>query len=278
MKKSIINKILFTLIMVILTIPVVIPLVFIVMNSFMSPDEILLYHGTKHAHVFHIIPDSFSLQGYYEILVARSDYLIKFWNSMGITLVIVCGQTIISVLAGYAFAKFEFPCKNILFFLFIIFMMMPYQVTLVSNYIVLDKLNWIGSYLSVVVPGIFAPFGIFLITQIFKTTSNEIIEAAKIDGASQVVILYKIMVPCNINGIISLFILSFIDNWNMVEQPLIFLKEQSKYPLSIFLAQINEMNMGVSFSCGILALLPVTLLFVFFDKELVNGISFSGIK
>ncbi|MFZ2539718.1 MAG: carbohydrate ABC transporter permease [Oscillospiraceae bacterium] len=261
---------------------VLLPIVYTITNSFMSANEINRYYASIYQEggstMLHIILDRISLDGYYQMLFRRPDYLLKFWNSLGMTLVIVFGQVFISCLGGYAFAKFEFKFRDSIFFIIIILMMMPYQVTLVSNYIVLDKMGLIGSYWAVILPAIFSPFGVFLMRQVISTMPNELIEAAKLDGAGQLQLLFKIVVPRNMSGIISLVILSFIDNWNMVEQPLVFLKDQRQYPLSIFLAQSMSSNMSLSFACGVLAMIPVTLLFIFFEKELVEGISFSNLK
>lgn len=255
-----------------------IPIVYTITNSFMSVEEITRYYANGEKMIIHLIPDKFSLNAYYQMLFRRPDYLIKFWNSIGLTSIIVLGQVCISVLAGYSFAKFKFPGRDIIFFIIIILMMMPYQVTLVSNYIVLDKMHLIGSYLAIILPAIFSPFGVFLMRQVIVTMPDELIEAAKLDGANQVQLLFKIVVPRNKGGIIALVILSFIDNWNMVEQPLVFLDNKYKYPLSIFLSQINQSEPGLAFACGVLAMVPVALLFIFFEKELIEGIGFSNLK
>ena len=261
---------------------ILIPIVYTVTNSFMSANEINQYYSTIYqdggSAIFHILPDKLSLDGYYQMLFRRPDYLIKFWNSLCITIAIVVGQVVISCLGGYAFAKFKFKFRDSIFFIIIILMMMPYQVTLVSNYIVLDKMGLIGSYWAVILPAIFSPFGVFLMRQVIATMPNELMEAGKLDGAGQLQLLFKIVIPRNMSGIISLVILSFIDNWNMVEQPLIFLSDARQYPLSIFLSQSASSNMSLSFACGMLAMIPVALLFLFFERELVEGISFSNLK
>lgn len=254
------------------------PLIYTVANSFMSSSEINQYYNSEGKMLLHLIPDKFSLDSYYQVFLRRSDYLIKFWNSLGLTSIIVIGQVVISSLAGYAFAKFNFPCKEPIFFIIIILMMMPYQVTLVSNYIILDKIGLLGNYLAVILPAIFSPFGVFLMRQVIVTMPDELIEAAKLDGASQAQLLFKVVVPRNMSGIVSLIILSFIDNWNMVEQPLVMLDNKYQYPLSIFLSQINQSQPGLAFACGILAIIPVGLLFLFFEKELIDGIGFSNLK
>lgn len=248
----------------------------------MSANEINRYYSLMNESgvktMFHIFPDDFSFEGYYNMLLRQPDYLMKFWNSLILTGSIVIGQVIISSLGGYAFAKFEFPMKNGIFFLLIILMMMPYQVTLVSNYIILDKLHLIGSMWAVIFPGIFSPFGVFLMKQVIATIPTELLEAARLDGASELQVLFRVVIPRAKSGVVSLVILSFIDNWNMVEQPLVFLKDTRQYPLSIFLAQNYSQNMSLSFACGVLAMIPVLLLFVFFEQELIEGISFSNLK
>ncbi len=261
---------------------ILLPIVYTVTNSFMAASEIRHYYSSIHSEsgstMFHIIPDRFSLDSYYQVFLASPNYLKKFWISMGLTSVIVAGQVVVSCLAGYGFAKFRFPGRDAIFFLIIIMMMMPYQVTLVSNYIVLDKMGLVGTYWSLILPGIFSPFGVFLMRQVMATTPNVLIEAAMLDGANQLQILWKVVLPRCKSGVVSLIILSFIDNWNMVEQPIIFLDEVSQYPLSVFLAQSNSANLSLSFTCGILAMLPVALIFLFFEKELVEGIGFSNLK
>ena len=266
------------------------PVVYTVCNAFMSQSEIMAYYGQLSAEGFgglnrpkefmnfHLIPDSFSLEGFYQILIRHSDYLIKFWNSILLTVTIVGGQILISCLAGYGFSKFRFPCRKGLFLLTIILMMMPYQVTLVSNYIVLDAFSLIDSWWSLILPGIFSPFGVFLMKQVMDTVPRQMMEAAALDGAGRMRTLVSVMIPCCKSGMVSLGILSFVDNWNMVEQPVVFLKNTWKYPLSVFLAQVNSSNLSLSFVCGILAMVPVAFLFAFFEEELVQGISLSSFQ
>lgn len=258
------------------------PVVYTVCNSFMSSYEINRYYeniGVENGFTaFHLLPDVISFDSYYKVFVATPDYLLKFWVSLLLTSVIVLGQVVVSVLAGYSLAKFRFPFRDTFSFIIIILMMMPYQVTLVSNYIVLERLGILNSYSALILPGIFSPFGVFLMRQVISTMPSSILEAAKLDGANQLQIIFFVLVPRCKSGIISLVILSFIDYWNMVEQPLIFLDNPSKYPLSVFLASCSKSNIGLSFTCGVLAMIPVVLLFLYFEKELCEGIAFSNLK
>ena len=260
------------------------PILYMLANSFMGAEEIRKYYGAifgdggNAAMSFHMIPDAATLDGYYQMLLRRPDYLMKFWNSLFLTGSIVAGQVIVSCISAYGFAKFRFPLREPIFFLFIVLMMMPYQVTLVSNYIVLDQMKLIGNYAAIILPGIFGAFGIFLMRQVVASVPDDIIEAAKLDGANHMRILFCVVLPQCKAGIASLIILSFIDNWNMVEQPLVFLKDASRYPLSIFLSSVNTSEPGLAFACGVLSMGIVLLLFLFFEEELVTGIEYVNFK
>ncbi|MEG1753520.1 MAG: carbohydrate ABC transporter permease, partial [Christensenella sp.] len=179
---------------------------------------------------------------------------------------------------GFAFATMQIPFKKSIYFVLILLMLMPIQVMLIPNYIVLDKMKVLGTYWALILPAVFSPFGTFLLSQIFKGIPNIIAEAAKLDGANSVQILLRIFAPASKSGIISLAVLTFIDAWNMVEQPLIYLSNTTQYPLSVFLSSVNMMNFAVSFACAILSMLPVALMFLYFNQELIEGIEFSGIK
>lgn len=225
-----------------------------------------------------LFPAEWSLQGWKEVFWNRPHYLAKFWNSLGISAAIVVGQVLLSCLAGYGFSKFRFRGKEPLFFLLILMMMMPYQVTLVSNYLMLDKLGLVGSQWSLILPAAFSPFGVFLLRQVFDTCPNEILEAARLDGAGNLRILFRILVPRCRAGVISLGILSFIDAWNMVEQPIAFLKEAEQYPVSVALAYTPPSETSVQLVCCILVVLPALFLFTFFNRELVEGIVLAEVK
>lgn len=264
------------------------PVIFMAANSFMDEAEVQSTYksiaggGETNGETGYIgiklIPDRAGLTQYYRILLRDPSFLVMFWNSVILTVPIMLGQIFISVLGGYAFAKIKFPLRDQIFFLFIVVMLMPYQVTLVPNYIVLKGMNLLGSYLSIILPGIFSAFGVFLLRQFIRSIPDEYCESAKIDGAGHVTIFSRIVAPQCKAGIASLAILGFIDNWNMVEQPLVFLKDSYKYPLSIFLSGINATRLGIAFACGILYMLPAVLIFLYGEEYLVRGIQLSGLK
>lgn len=278
------SKILSMIFFLFLGILVLFPALYTVCNSFMSPAEIESYYGAvinqrENAEaVFHIIPNVFSLEGYYMVFLRSTDYLMKFWYSFFLCMVISAGQILVSALGGFAFAKYPIPLKKGILFLLIVLMMMPVQVTLVPNYIILDELKLLDSWLALILPMTFLPFGTVFMTQIFKRIPDEILDAAKLDGAGTFQNLFRIVMPIGKGGLISVFLLAFVDSWNMVEQPMTFLRDTLCYPLSVFLASVNEVNFALSFVCGVLAALPMLLLFFFFHEELTQGIELSGVK
>ena len=244
---------------------VVVPMLFTLVNSFST--------GTAYG----LLPQQWSLAGWYEVLIRRPHYLVKFWNSLILSVAIAAGQALVASLAGYAFSKFRFPGREPLFFIVIIVMMMPYQVTLVSNYFVIRGLGLMGSWAALIIPAVFSPFGVFLLRQVFDTCPDELLDAARIDGAGDLTILFRILLPRSRAGVVSLVLLTFVDAWNMVEQPLVYLENSYDYPLSVFLSQMSGQDVGVLCVCGILAALPVLLLFLYYDQDLADGISLSQI-
>jgi multiple sugar transport system permease protein len=256
------------------TITQLFPALFMLLTSFFHQDEIQYLYGAG-ATSLRLIPYQLSLDGYFEVFLGSPNYLMKFWISLFLTGAIVLGQVLISCLAGYGFSKFNFPFKNVLFFMVIILMLLPLQVTLVPQFFALNRMGLIDTYSAVILPGIFAPFGIFLITQVFLGVPKEIIDAAKIDGAGHLTVLFRIVIPISQAGVASLVVLAFIDNWSMVEQPLFFLGDPAMHPMSIFLSYLTTENLWIVFVCAVLSMLPVFLLYLYFNKELMTGIETS---
>jgi len=155
---------------------------------------------------------------------------------------------------------------------------MPFQVTLVPNYIIADKLGLIGSMFSIILPGIFTTFGVFLLRQFMRNIPDEYSEAARVDGAGHWLIFSKVILPMTKTGVAALIILAFIDNWNMVEQPLIFLQDVNLQPLSTFLANINDGERGIAFAASTVYMLPMLLVFLYGENYLIEGIQLSGLK
>lgn len=220
----------------------------------------------------------FTLEYYYEVFFAQSQYLIRFWKSLAMSICIAAGQVFVSVMAGYGFAKYKFPGKNVMFFALLILMIMPLQVTLVPNYIILDEMGLLDTYYALILPAIFVPLGTFIMTQSFKSVPNEVIEAAKLDGCNTMTVICKIVAPMNKSGLVCTMLLSFLDGWNLVEQPLVYLNEFADYPISVALASVPPEEPTVQLVCCLLVVLPPLFLFSYCNQELAEGIAIGGEK
>ena len=166
--------------------------------------------------------------------------------------------------------------RDSIFFFYVILMLMPYQVTLVPNYLVSDWLGVLDTRWAIILPGSFAPFSVFLLTKFMRRIPASLIEAAKLDGAGEWRIFWSICLPQCRSALYSIAILVFIDYWNMVEQPLILLPDASQQPLSVYLSQINAGEIGIAFAAAVIYMVPGLLMFLHGEAYLVEGITYAG--
>lgn len=265
------------------------PIVLTITNSFMSATEIAANYGAIFATTksggkqfvaemvnLKFIPDLISFSQYGTVLLRSPNYLLKFWNSVILVAPIVLFQLLVATFAAYGFYRYKGKIRAVVFFLYIILMLMPYQVTLVPNYLVSEWLNLLDTYWAIWLPGIFSPFSVYLITKYMNRIPVSCIEAAQIDGAGEWQIFWKICFPLSKGIILSTAILVFIDYWNMVEQPLILLSDEEKYPLSVYLSKINSGEVSLAFAVATIYMIPTLLVFLYGEEYLVEGISYQG--
>ena len=225
-----------------------------------------------------LLPGRPTLAQYVMLLFDTPKFLTMFWNSVLLVLPTVLGQVAVGTLAAWGFAKYRFPLKGVLFMGYIALMMMPFQVTLVPSFLVLNRLSLLDTPWAIILPGTFGTFAVFVLTQFFMAVPDDLIEAARIDSAGEVRIFRAVGIPLGKSGIASLFILSFLDFWNVIEQPMTFIRDQDKWPLSLYLSRIGETNIEVAMGASIVALLPTLLLFLYCESYLVRGIQMAGLK
>ena len=273
-----------TVIVAVFAISFVLPMIFTAANSFMSEPEINSNYGTvfdtdsysAERVNLKLIPDKVTGKQYENVLLKSPDYLMKFWNSVFLAVPITVLQVLVALGAAYCFSRFKGKIKSLIFFLYIIIMLMPYQVTLVPNYLVADRLKLLDTRWSIILPGVFATFSVYLLTKYMRRIPEELIDAAKIDGAGNFRIFTRICVPLCRSAIASVAILVFIDYWNMVEQPLIMLKDSEYHPLSVFLSEINKGEIGLAFAAAVIYMIPPVLIFLYGEDYLVDGIASYG--
>ena len=195
---------------------------------------------------------------------------------MILVLPIVLGQLAVASIAAYGFTRWRGKVSDVIFFTYVILMLMPYQVTLVPNFLVSEWLGILNTRWAIILPGSFAPFSVFLLTKFMRRIPNSLIEASKLDGSSEWQIFKNICLPQCRSALYSIAILVFIDYWNMVEQPIILLEDATQQPLSVYLSTINAGEIGIGFAIAVVYMIPGLLLFLHGEEYLVEGIAHSG--
>lgn len=204
-----------------------------------------------------------------------------FINSIFVSVSVTLGQVATSCLAAYAFARLNFIGREKLFLGYLATMMIPGQVTMIPVFILLKKLNWIDTYQALIIPGIFSAYGTFMLRQFFMTIPNDLIDAAKIDGCSQLGILTKIVVPLSTPAIATLATFTFLGVWNDFMWPLIVTNSMEMKTLPVGLASFQGLyttDWTLLMAASTIVLIPVIIVYVFNQKFFVKGIVLSGIK
>ena len=264
------------------------PTVLTITNSFMTQSEITANYGQVFQNAtdgksyikdkinLKFIPDKVSFTQYFTVLLKSPDFLYKYWNSVILVAPIVLAQLAVASVAAYGFTRWRGKIRDTIFFAYVILMLMPYQVTLVPNYLVSDFLGLLNTRWAIILPGAFAPFSVFLLTKSMRRIPASLIESAKLDGAGEWHIFWNICLPQCRSALYSIAILVFIDYWNMVEQPLILLPDASQQPLSVYLSQINAGEIGIAFAAAVIYMVPGLLMFLHGEAYLVEGITYAG--
>ena len=288
-KKRYFSRGVLTLLAFLFAVLFLLPTVLTITNSFMTQSEITANYGqifqnaSSGAKSFiaktinlKFIPDKVSFSQYFTVLLKSPDYLLKFWNSVILVVPIVLAQLMVASIAAYGFTRWRGRVRDGIFFAYVILMLMPYQVTLVPNYLVSDWLGILNTRWAIILPGAFAPFSVFLLTKFMRRIPKSLIESARLDGAGEWQIFWNICLPQCRSALYSIAILVFIDYWNMVEQPLILLPNADMQPLSVYLSKINAGEIGVAFAVAVIYMIPGLLLFLHGEAYLVEGIAYSG--
>lgn len=260
-----------------------VPVLVMFPNSFMGAEELkasyggVLGGGTEAVRL-KLLPVYPTLKPYVELLLDSPDFFVMFWNSVKQVVPILIGQVLIGMPAAWAFGRYRFRGRRILFLLYMILMIMPFQVTMVSSYLVLSELSLMDTHPAIILPGIFSAFPVFIMQKFFRSIPDALVEAAMVDGAGQFRIFLHVGVPLGLPGIMASVLLNFLEYWNAIEAPMTFLKTKSKLPLSLYLPQITTDQMGSSFAASIVMMLPAVLIFLWGQEYLEQGIVASGLK
>ncbi len=251
----------------------VFPFIWMIIASLMTAGEIQMRPPVW-------LPASPQFSNYSEL--AESIPIVRlYFNSLFTSGVIVLGVLLSSSLAGFAFAKYRFPGRELLFYLILATMMIPFFVTLIPVFFIVRQLGWIDSYQGLVVPGLTSAYGIFLMRQFMITVPDELIDAARIDGASEPMIYWRIVIPLVKPALATLGTFTFIGAWNNFLWPLLVLNSRELFTLPLGINSLRSLyadNTNLLMAGTAVAVLPMLLLFVFLQRYFIKGIALTGLK
>lgn len=259
------------------------PLVFLTGGSLMGSNEMKdcirpVISGGEGYAVWRLFPVYPTLKHVVEVFFDSPEFFQMFWNSMKITAGTLLGQLLVGMPSAWGLAHYSFPGKKAVYMLYIVLMMMPFQVTMLSEYLVLDKLGMLDTLWAIILPGVFSTFSVFIMYRFFCGIPEAVIEAARCDGAGEFQIFWQIGIPLGSSGIISAMVLQFLECWNLIEQPVTFLKTKSLWPLSLYLPQISLEKAGFALCASLVTLLPALLVFLAGSDYLEQGIVAAAVK
>ncbi|MDQ0226479.1 glycerol-3-phosphate ABC transporter permease [Bacillus sp. 7586-K] len=269
---SILKKVILYCLLIISVVFMMFPIFYAFMISFMQGGEVLKGN---------LIPDSFTFANY--MTAFEKVPLIRYlWNSFFVSAIVMIGQLIVSSLAAFAFVFIPFKGREFIFFLFISTMMIPWEATMVPNFLLVQKLGWINEYTSLTIPFFALAFGTFLMRQQFKTIPKELFEASQVAGISRFRFFWNIVLPVSKTSFITLGIYSFLTTWNMYLWPLLVTNNESVRTVQIGLKQLQSQEIstewGVVMAAVVVVILPTLILLFLGQKRLQKGLTQGAIK
>jgi len=258
------------ILMIVISVATVMPFLFMASTSFTKSFTMMSYPPT-------LLPKNPSLDNYYAILFTFQEGLFPRWflNTLFTTVCITGGSLILNTLSGYIFAKKEFYGKQVIFSLLLSTLMIPSAVTLIPAFLMINKLGLFNTYWALIIPGLSSPFGIFMMRQFISSLPSELIEVAKIDGASELRIFWSIIIPLSLPAMAALGIFTVINAWNAFLWPLIVLRSNTMRTLVVGLATVQSefnINYGLVMAGSVLTVLPMLILYIFFQPYFVEGL------
>ncbi|KON90378.1 sugar ABC transporter permease [Sporosarcina globispora] len=249
-----------------------IPFIWMILSAFKPESEVMQLTPT-------LLPQDFTLENFQNLFVnmnfalyLKNTLIIVLWSFVGLFL---------NAMAGYAFAKFEFKGRNKLFFLVLATMMIPGQVTMIPVYLILNQMQLTNTMAGIVLPGLVGAFGIFLFRQFMTTIPDELLEAARLDGASELRVFWQIVLPMAKPVMAVQGILTFIAGWNSFLWPLIIANDESLYTLSVGLQLLKGQyggNFALQMAGSTFMVVPIIIIFILFQRYIIDGYTISGMK
>lgn len=264
-------------VLILVTLIMVVPFVWMVSTS-MRPS------GTEFAYPPEILPSRIDFDNY-ETLFTLVPFGRYFINTFVVTMATVFGQLLVCSMAAYGFSRLRFMGRDTIFVLYLATMMIPYQITLIPLFLIIFQLGWIDTYQGLIIPGISSVFGIFLLRQAFMSVPSDYQDAARIDGASELVVYWRIFLPLNGPALATLGVFAFMGAWTDLLWPLLIARSQEMRTLELGLAYFNattstfrQTNWPLMMAAAVVVMLPVLIVYAFAQRYFIQGIALSGVK
>ncbi|MEG1193485.1 MAG: carbohydrate ABC transporter permease [Clostridia bacterium] len=269
--------------LVLLSLMVLAPLYLLASGALMGTREIVAHiepvlGGTPGLATWPLFPKWPTLSPLVQLLLDTPAFFTMFWNACILTFSAVAGQVLISSPAAWGLARYKFRGKKALYMLYILLMLMPFQVLMAPSFFVMDWAGLIDTRWAVILPSVFSAFPVFILYRFFEGIPEGFVEAAQLDGAGPVRVFCLIGLPLGMPGVLSVVVLGFLENWSAIEQPLTFLRDKSLWPLSLMLSSIAAEDAGAAFSASLMTMLPALLVFLWGQPYLEDGIRAAGLK
>ena len=233
--------------------------------------------GSSGQAMWTLLPASPTLEPIVKLLLDTPEYFTTFWNICLQTLPQILGQLLVGAPAAWALSRLQFRGRSLVRGLYIVLMLLPFQVTMVPAYLTIRRLGLMDTPWAVILPGVFATFPVFVVQRGFDAVPMPLLEAAAIDGASPWQQFWRIGLPVGLPGVLAALTMSFLDAWNAMEQPMTFLKTPALWPLSLYLTDTSG-DLALTMAASLFALLPAVLIFAFGQKYLERGILAGAVK
>lgn len=229
-----------------------------------------------------LLPSQISFGSYLQML-NKIPIVKAFINSMIVATAVTFGVLVFGSMIGYALARLEFKGHNLIFYIIIFTMTLPFQITLIPQYILIVKFGWVDSYAALIVPYLINSFAIIIFRQYFKTIPQDLIDAARIDGCSELRIIFGILWPNSIPALVTVGIITFMSSWNEVLWPLIVIRDENlmTMPQLVTLFAVGgraESQLGVKLAAATILALPIVLVYLFFQKYFIQSMASTGLK
>ena len=226
------------------------------------------------------LPSVWNLDNYREVLV-KLDFVRYYGNTILVTVITTSLMLSIGSLSAFAFARMNFPLKNLLFYMLLTVFMVPSQMTMIPKYLIITKLKWVDSLKALVIPNLFSVYTMFMLRQFFASLPRELEDAGKIDGCSYFRLYWNIEMPLCKSSIVAITVLNVLWCWNDLLWPLIATSSDKMRVLSVAMATLQGQH-GTQYqllmAAGVLAVIPMIIIYIFGQKYFIEGVAFSGLK